>query len=78
MVNQHLYYFNILYHLGTSRSSPSMPTQVGLAAVGVAFVAALVMMVGAAAATKVAAVVVVVLGTWWWGGSTGSGVFTEN
>ncbi|EOX92964.1 Phosphatase 5.2 isoform 1 [Theobroma cacao] len=64
---------SIDYHsIGMSHSSPSMPTQVALAAVAVAFVAALVMMVGAAA-TKVAAVVVVVvvvLGTWWWGGST--------
>ncbi|KAE8721923.1 Serine/threonine-protein phosphatase 5 [Hibiscus syriacus] len=47
-----------------------MPTQLGIAAVAVAFVAALAMMLGAAAATKVAAVVVVVLGTWWWGGSS--------
>ncbi|XVF14531.1 hypothetical protein REPUB_Repub09cG0069300 [Reevesia pubescens] len=62
---------SIDYHtIGTSPSSSSMPTQVGFAAVAVAFVAALVMMLGAAAATKVAAVVVVVLGTWWWGGST--------
>ncbi|XP_021274195.1 serine/threonine-protein phosphatase 5 isoform X1 [Herrania umbratica] len=62
---------SIDYHsIGMSHSSPSMPTQVALAAVAVAFVAALVMIVGAAA-TKVAAVVVVVfLGTWWWGGST--------
>ncbi|XVF19089.1 hypothetical protein REPUB_Repub11eG0080300 [Reevesia pubescens] len=52
------------YHtIGTSSSSPFMPTQVGLAAVAVAIVAALVTMVGAA-------VVVVILGTWWWDGST--------
>ncbi|OMO60872.1 Tetratricopeptide TPR-1 [Corchorus olitorius] len=63
---------------GASHSSPSMSTQVALAAVAVALLAALVMMVGAAAATKVAILVAVVLGTWWWGGSTGSGVFTES
>ncbi|KAL4332503.1 hypothetical protein GQ457_07G003810 [Hibiscus cannabinus] len=70
---------SIDYHsIGTSpRSSSFMPTQVGIAAVAVAFVAALAMILGAAAATKVAAVVGVVLGTWWWGGSAGSGVFTE-
>ncbi|XP_052489360.1 serine/threonine-protein phosphatase 5 isoform X1 [Gossypium raimondii] len=69
---------SIDYHsIGTSPGSSSMPTQVGIAAVAVAFVAVLAMMLGAAAATMVAAVVVVVLGTWWWGGSTGSGVFTE-
>ena len=78
MVNQHLYYFNILYHNSDQSQFTVHAPQVGLAAVAVAFVAALVMMLGAAAATKVAAVVVVVLGTWWWGGSTGSGVFTEN
>ncbi|KAK9004290.1 hypothetical protein V6N11_002093 [Hibiscus sabdariffa] len=62
---------SIDYHsIGTSpRSSSFMPTQVGIAAVAVAFVAALAMILGAAAATKVAAVVGVVLGTWWWGGS---------
>ncbi|KAK8631707.1 hypothetical protein V6N13_028488 [Hibiscus sabdariffa] len=62
---------SIDYHsIGTSpRSSSFMPTQVGIAAVAVAFVAALAMILGAAAATKVAAVVFVVLGTWWWGGS---------
>ncbi|XP_012470772.1 serine/threonine-protein phosphatase 5 isoform X2 [Gossypium raimondii] len=63
---------SIDYHsIGTSPGSSSMPTQVGIAAVAVAFVAVLAMMLGAAAATMVAAVVVVVLGTWWWGGSTG-------
>ncbi|KAG4191106.1 hypothetical protein ERO13_A07G070900v2 [Gossypium hirsutum] len=62
---------SIDYHsIGTSPRSSSMPTQVGIAAVAVAFVAVLAMMLGAAAATMVAAVVVVVLGTWWWGGST--------
>ncbi|TYI72758.1 hypothetical protein E1A91_D07G081500v1 [Gossypium mustelinum] len=62
---------SIDYHsIGTSPGSSSMPTQVGIAAVAVAFVAVLAMMLGAAAATMVAAVVVVVLGTWWWGGST--------
>ncbi|XP_017969402.1 PREDICTED: serine/threonine-protein phosphatase 5 isoform X1 [Theobroma cacao] len=62
---------SIDYHsIGMSHSSPSMPTQVALAAVAVAFVAALVMMVGAAATKVAAVVVVVVLGTWWWGGST--------
>ncbi|OMO83889.1 Tetratricopeptide TPR-1 [Corchorus capsularis] len=62
---------SIDYHtVGASHSSPSMSTQVALAAVAVAFLAALVMMVGAAAATKVAILVAVVLGTWWWGGST--------
>ncbi|XP_039062817.1 serine/threonine-protein phosphatase 5 isoform X1 [Hibiscus syriacus] len=62
---------SIDYHsIGTSPRSSFMPTQLGIAAVAVAFVAALAMMLGAAAATKVAAVVVVVLGTWWWGGSS--------
>ncbi|KAH1131129.1 hypothetical protein J1N35_002507 [Gossypium stocksii] len=62
---------SIDYHsIGTSPRSSSMPTQVGIAAVAVAFVAVLAMMLGAAAATMVAAAVVVVLGTWWWGGST--------
>ncbi|XP_022774654.1 serine/threonine-protein phosphatase 5-like isoform X2 [Durio zibethinus] len=61
---------SIDYHtIGKSPNSPSMRTQVALAAVAVAFVAALVVIVGAAAATKVAAIVGVALGTWWWGGS---------
>ncbi|KAB5527536.1 hypothetical protein DKX38_021383 [Salix brachista] len=66
--------------VGTSPSSSSVPTQVALAPVAVAVVAAAVMLVGTAkpgVVVSVLMVILVVLGAYLWGSCRGSGVFTK-
>ncbi|KAF9669433.1 hypothetical protein SADUNF_Sadunf14G0107100 [Salix dunnii] len=66
--------------IGTSPSSSSVPTQVALAPVAVAVVAAAVMLVGTAkpaVVVSVLMVILVVLGAYLWGSCRGSGVFTK-
>ncbi|KAJ6880181.1 serine/threonine-protein phosphatase 5 isoform X1 [Populus alba x Populus x berolinensis] len=68
------------HSIGTSPSSSSMPTQVAIAPVAVAVVAAGAMLVGTAKPVVVVAVlmvVLVVLGAYLWGSCRGSGVFTK-
>ncbi|KDP26984.1 hypothetical protein JCGZ_22100 [Jatropha curcas] len=67
-------------NIGTGPSSSSVPTQVAIAPVAAAIVAAAVFLVGRETAAMVVAVlmvILVVLGACWWGDWMGSGVFTK-